>query len=76
MEVGVKAFVENYITGTRRHVSSAYLTFVAVDQRGHHLPVPPVIPENDEEKQRYEDAGRRRELRKEEMQRKKALKKV
>src|SRR6266404_2607621 len=33
MEVGVKAFVENYITGTRRHVSSAYLTFVAVDQR-------------------------------------------
>jgi acyl-CoA hydrolase len=76
MEVGVKAFVENYITGTRRHVSSAYLTFVAVDQRGHHLPVPPVIPGNDEEKQRYEDAGRRRELRKEEMQRKKALKKV
>jgi len=76
MEVGVKAYVENYITGTRRHVSSAYLTFVAVDQRGHHLPVPPVVPENDEEKQRYEDAGRRRELRKEEMQRKKALKKV
>ena len=56
MEVGVKAFVENYITGTRRHVSSAYLTFVAVDQRGHHLPVPPVVPENEEEKQRYEDA--------------------
>jgi acyl-CoA hydrolase len=76
MEVGVKAYVENYITGTRRHVSSAYLTFVAVDQRGHHLPVPPVVPENDEEKQRYEDAGRRRELRKEEMQRKKSLKKV
>jgi acyl-CoA hydrolase len=76
MEVGVKALVENYITGTRRHVSSAYLTFVAVDQRGHHLPVPPVVPENEEEKRRYEDAGRRRELRKEEMQRKKALKKV
>lgn len=74
MEVGVKAFVENYITGTRRHVSSAYLTFVAVDQRGHHLPVPPVTPDNDEEKQRYEDAGRRRELRKAEMQRKKAMK--
>src|SRR6266404_3096435 len=49
---------------------------VGVKQRGHHLPVPPVVPENDEEKQRYEDAGRRRELRKEEMQRKKALKKV
>src|SRR5579863_9953309 len=43
MEVGVKAYVENYITGTRRHVSSAYLTFVAVDQRGNRLPVPPIV---------------------------------
>src|SRR3954471_5473205 len=38
MEVGVKVFVENYITSTRRHVGSAYLTFVAVDQHGNHLP--------------------------------------
>lgn len=76
MEVGVKVFVENYITGTRRHVSSAYLTFVAVDQRGRHLPVPPVLPETEEEKQRYEDAGRRRELRKVELERKKAIKQV
>jgi acyl-CoA hydrolase len=76
VEVGVKAVVENYMTGTKRHVSSAYLTFVAVDESGRHLPVPPVIPETDEEKQRYEDAGRRRELRKAEMQRKKALKQI
>jgi acyl-CoA hydrolase len=48
------------------------LTFVAVDESGRHLPVPPVVPETEEEKQRYEDAGRRRELRKAEMQRKKA----
>src|SRR5256884_4312766 len=34
MECGVKAYVENYINGTRRHVASAYLTFVAVDQNG------------------------------------------
>lgn len=74
MEVGVKVYVENYITATRRHVSTAYLTFVAVDQRGQHLPVPPVTPETDEEKQRYEDAGRRRELRKKELERKKMLK--
>ena len=64
MEVGVKVWVENYIAGTRRHVSSAYLTFVAVDRYGRHQPVPPVLPESEEEKRRYEDAGRRRELRK------------
>lgn len=71
MEVGVKVWVENYIAGTRRHVSSAYLTFVAVDRHGRHIPVPPVIPETDEEKLRYEDAGRRRELREAERGRKK-----
>ncbi len=76
MEVGVKVYVENYITGASRHVSSAYLTFVAVDAQGKHRPVPPVVPETDEEKQRYDDAGRRREARKVEAQRKHALKKA
>jgi acyl-CoA hydrolase len=70
MEVGVKCWVENYIAGTRRHIASAYLTFVAVDNRGRRLPVPAVIPETEEEKQRFEDAGRRREMRKEEQERK------
>ena len=64
MEVGVKVWVENYITASRHHVSSAYVTFVAVDRHGRHIPVPPVIPETEEEKRRYEDAGHRRELRK------------
>lgn len=76
MEVGVKVYVENYITGESRHVSSAYLTFVAVDPQGKHLRVPPIIPVTDEEKQRYEDAGRRRDARKVEEQRKNALKKA
>src|SRR5262250_807123 len=57
MEVGVKCWVENYIAGTTRHVASAYLTFVAVDRHGIHVPVPPVIPETPEEKRRFEDAG-------------------
>src|SRR5690349_23781217 len=70
MEVGVKVWVENYISGNRQHVSSAYLTFVAVDRNGRHIPVPPVIPETAEEKQRYEDAGRRREIRQAERERK------
>ncbi len=70
MEVGVKVWVENYIAASSRHVSSAYLTFVAVDRDGRHLPVPQVVPESVEEKRRYEDAGRRRAARKAELERK------
>jgi acyl-CoA hydrolase len=63
MEVGVKVFVEDLSTGERRHTSSAYLTFVAVDAEGHRIPVPPVIAESEDEKRRYEEAGGRREYR-------------
>jgi acyl-CoA hydrolase len=72
MEVGVKCWVENYIAGTTRHVASAYLTFVAVDGLGQHQTVPQIVPEAPQEKRRYEDAGRRRELRKAELARRKA----
>jgi acyl-CoA hydrolase len=70
MEVGVKVWVENYIAATRQHVSSAYLTFVAVDRYGRRLPVPQVVPESEEQKRRFEDAQRRRELRLAERERK------
>ena len=63
MEVGVKIFVENLTTGERRHTSSAYLTFVALDAHGNRVAVPQVIPESAEEKRRYEDAGKRRAYR-------------
>ncbi len=70
MEVGVKVWVENYRAGTRQHVSSAYVTYVAVDRHGRHLPVPQVTPEGEDEKRRYEGAGRRREARFAEIERK------
>jgi acyl-CoA hydrolase len=63
MEVGVKVWVENYRSQESRHVSSAYLTFVAIDAAGNHVAVPQVIPETEAEKRRYEDAARRREIR-------------
>src|SRR6202163_1981623 len=63
MEVGVKVWVENYRSQESRHVSSAYLTFVAVDAAGKRMPVPPVAPETEDEKRRYEGAARRREIR-------------
>ena len=63
MEIGVKVWSENYLLNTRSHVSSAFFTFVAVNREGSPQPVPQVIPETDEQKRRYEDAGRRREHR-------------
>jgi acyl-CoA hydrolase len=73
MEVGVKVWVENYRSEKNRHVSSAYLTFVAVDEAGNRLPVPPVIPETEDEKRRYEGAARRREIRSAESARRKEV---
>jgi acyl-CoA hydrolase len=71
MEVGVKVWVENYRSNETRHVSSAYLTFVAIDAAGNRLAVAPVIPETADEKRRYEDAVRRREIRRAEKERRK-----
>src|ERR1051326_7471981 len=62
MEVGVKVYVENYIADTAQHVASAYLTFVAIDPNGKHLKVAAVIPETDDQRRRYDDAGRRRDV--------------
>jgi acyl-CoA hydrolase len=66
MEVGVKVWVEYYRSEESRHVSSAYLTFVAVDAAGNRMAVPPVVPETEDEKRRYEDAAHRREIRRKE----------
>ncbi|MCK6601247.1 MAG: acyl-CoA thioesterase [Bacteroidetes bacterium] len=63
IEVGVKVFSENLLTGDRKHTNSAYLTFVALDGDGHPVKCHPVIPETEEEKRRYEDALKRREAR-------------
>lgn len=69
MEVGVTVWVEDYIADETKQVSSAYLTFVAVDAAGHRLKVAPVVPESEAERRRYDDAGRRREIRKAERDR-------
>ena len=63
MEVGVKVTTEKLMTGERRHTCSAYLTFVALDENGKPVDVASVIPESDDEKRRYREAGERREYR-------------
>lgn len=70
MEVGVKVFVEDYINNKSQHVASAHLTFVAIDKAGNRLKIAPILPETAEQQRRYEDAGRRRELRRAELERK------
>jgi acyl-CoA hydrolase len=59
MEVGVKVMVEDLMTGDQRHTSSAYLTFVALDESGKPREIAPVIPESPDQKRRFEEAGQR-----------------
>src|SRR5438105_3028177 len=65
MEVGVRIEAENLLTGQRRHTNSCYVTYVAVDEHGRPTPVPPVLPESDEEKRRFKAAEKRRQRRQE-----------
>jgi len=62
MEVFVDVFVEDHVIGTRTKSNTAIYTFVAVDQIGHPIDVPGLMPETDEELTRFEGALRRREL--------------
>jgi len=61
MEVGVRVEAEDPRTGARRHTSSAFLTFVALDDAGRPTVVPELSPKTPEEKRRFEDGKKRRE---------------
>ena len=63
MEVGVRVEAENYMTKRKVHTASAYLVFVALDQRGQPRPVPPIVAETEEQQQRQREAKVRRENR-------------
>ncbi len=76
MEVGVKVWAENAILGTRRHVASAYLTFVAINTQGMPTAVPQLLAEDVESERRFADAGRRREQRQAELARRRAAGKL
>jgi acyl-CoA hydrolase len=63
MEVGVRVEVEDIHTGHHRHVNTGYLTFVAIDEIGHPVPVPEVLPVSADEKRRFNAANVRRKAR-------------
>ncbi len=76
MEVGVKVWAENPLTGALRHVASAYLTFVAVSAEGIPAAISAFKAQAGEGERRFADAGRRREQRQAELARKRAAGKV
>lgn len=63
MEVGVRVEAEDLLTGERRHTNTCFLTFVAIDKGGRPVPVRPLEPQTDDERQRWAEAKRRREVR-------------
>ena len=63
MEIGVKVMAEERTTMERKHIVTAYMTFVALDEHGKPAAVPPVVPKSDVEKRRFEEAQHRRENR-------------
>jgi uncharacterized protein (TIGR00369 family) len=63
MEIGVRVEAEDMLTGNVVHVASAYLVFVATDERGKPVPLPPLVAETDDERRRMKAAETRRSLR-------------
>jgi acyl-CoA hydrolase len=64
MEVGVEVYSENAMTGERKHTTSAYVTFVAIDQfTKQPKPVAPLILKTAEERRRFREAAKRRKVR-------------
>ena len=65
MEVGVRIESENPKTGDIYHTSSAYLTFVSLNDNGKPKRVDNINPENDNEIRRFNEGKVRHEERKE-----------
>lgn len=63
VEVGVHVYSENPLTGERRQTSTAYLTFVALDDLSHPTRVPPLEPETEDERRRQSEARARKQER-------------
>ncbi|MCZ8319774.1 MAG: acyl-CoA thioesterase [Silanimonas sp.] len=69
MEVGIKVVAENIRERSVRHVNSCFFTMVAMGDEGRPIAVPPLVPATDDERRRFEQGLRRRELRAETVQR-------
>ena len=62
MEIYIDVWIEDRISGDRTKANEAIYTFVAVDDTGHPVRIPPIEPQTELEKIRYDGALRRRQL--------------
>lgn len=62
LEIFIDVWIEDRESGDRIKANEAIYTFVAVDEMGSPVKIPPIIPETEEEKQRYDAALRRKQL--------------
>ena len=60
MEIGLKVIAHNPKTDIKRHIVSAYFTFVSLDERQKPQKLPAIEPVTALEKRRYEEAQLRR----------------
>ncbi|MDA8140348.1 MAG: acyl-CoA thioesterase [Desulfobacteraceae bacterium] len=74
MEIGVRVEAENLLSGEVRHIASAYLTFVSLDEKHRPKEVPQLLFQTEGECRRNREAIERNKMRKLEKQKeKKAL---
>jgi uncharacterized protein (TIGR00369 family) len=63
MEAEVQVTAENPITGERTHTNTAYVVYVALDDEGNPVQVPPLKAETDEQIRRMQSARERQKYR-------------
>ena len=63
MEIGLHVEAENSFNRETRHILSAYFTFVALDADNKPCKVAALLPQTEEQKIRFEEAGIRRQSR-------------
>lgn len=69
MEAEVQVTAENPITGECTHTNTAYLVYVALDENGTPVQVPPLIPETEAQRRRMEEGKERQAYRKAQLKR-------
>jgi len=64
LEVGVEVYSENVLSGEKKHTTTAYVTFVGIDEYTlKPKPIVPLLVKTAEERRRFREAGERRKVR-------------
>jgi uncharacterized protein (TIGR00369 family) len=63
MEIGVRVEAENVMTGQVTHTNSAYAVYIALDDNGQPMAVPPLWLEDDEARRRWDEGAERQKIR-------------